>query len=174
MTRTLLISTALLACACSREAQRPGPNRDPSTSTAPAPSGAASHPTATTGTADNSITLVGCLQEDGRFTLANVMAESGGSGSAPAIAAGSTIALDSVPADARSNVNKQVRVVGHFDAARPDAGARTASPSGGSTSPRDDVRANSTTVASDGPEPARGGRLIAERVQPIADTCAPR
>jgi hypothetical protein len=172
MIRTLLISTALLACACSREAQRPGPNPNPSTSTAP--SGTAPHPTSTTGTADNAITLVGCLQEDGRFTLANVTAESRGSGAAPAIAAGSTIALDSVPADARSNVNKQVRVTGHFDAPPPGASTRTASPSGGSTSTRDDVRANSTTVASDAPEPARDARLIVERVQAIADTCAVR
>jgi hypothetical protein len=174
MIRTLLISAALLACACSREAQRPGPNPNPSTSTTPAPSGAASHPTATTGTVADAITVVGCLQEQGRFTLANVTAESRGSGSAPPIAAGSTIALDRVPADARSSVNKQVRVTGHFAAAGPDASTRTASPSGGSTSTRDDVRANSTTVASDAPAPADGGRMIAERVETIADTCAAR
>jgi len=169
MTRTLLISTALLACACSREAQRPQANRDPSTSAQPA---VAPQPTAITGAANNPIVLVGCLQEDGRFALTNARAESSASGSAPAIAAGSTVALDSVPADARSHVNKQVRVTGRFDASR--SGARTASPSGGSTSTRDDVRANSTTVAGDAPEAARDARLIVDRVDVIAQTCAPR
>ena len=173
MARTLLISTALLACACSRDAQRPPANHDPSTSPASVQS-AAARPTATTGSANDSITLVGCLQGDGRLALTNATAESSGSGSAPAIAAGSTVALDGVPADARSHVNKQVRVTGHLAATRPDAGARTASPSGGSTSTRDDVRANSTTVAGDAPDPARDSRLIVERVQAIAEVCAAR
>ena len=174
MTRTLLISTALLACACSRDAQRPQANPDPSASTPPAQSATAPQPTATSGAANNSIVLVGCLQGDGGFALTNAHAESLASGSAPPIAAGSTVALYSMPADARSQVNKQVRVTGRFDAARPDAGARTASPSGGSTSTRDDVRANSTTVAGDAPEPTRNGRLIVERAEVIADGCAAR
>ena len=173
MTRTLLISTALLACACGRDAQRPQANPDPSASTPSAQSAVAPPPAATTGTVNNSIVLVGCLQGDGRFALTNASAESPNSGSVPAIGAGSTITLDSMPAEARSHVNKQVRVTGRFDAARPDAGARTASPSGGSTSTRDDVRANSTTVAGDAPGPARG-RLIVERVTVIAETCATR
>ena len=171
MTRTLLISTALLACACSRDAQRPQANPDPSPSTASAqPS--APRPAATAGTAADSITLIGCLRGSGPFALTNARAESDGSGSASPIATASTVALEGVPADARSHVNKQVRVTGHFDAARPDAGARTASPSGGSTSTRDDVRANSTTVASDAPGPAPDRTLIVTRVQAIAESCA--
>jgi hypothetical protein len=171
MTRTLLVTTALLACACSRDAQRPA-NPNPSAS---AQSGtAAPQPTATAGTANDTITLVGCLRSDGRFTLTNASAESRGTGSAPAVETGSSVALVNVPADARANVNKQVRVSGHLDAARAEAGARTASPSGGSTSTRDDVRANSTTIASDTPEHARDARLIVERVQAIAETCVAR
>ena len=174
MTRTLLISTALVACACSRDAQRPT-NPNPSASTAAAQSGAAApQPTATAGTANDTITIVGCLQGDGRFTLTNARAESGGSASAPAVATGSNVALVNLPADARNNVNKQVRVTGRLDAARAGAGARTASPSGGSTSTRDDVRANSTTVASDTPDHARDAPLIVERVERIAETCAAR
>jgi hypothetical protein len=173
MTRTVLISTVLLACACSRDAQRPQANPDPSTST-PSAQSLAPQPAATTGTANDTIVLVGCLQGDGRFALTNARAESPASGSAPAIASGSTITLDSVPADARSHVSKQVRVTGHFAAARSDASARTASPSGGSTSTRDDVRANSTTVAGDAPEPARDRRLIVERLDVIAQGCAAR
>jgi hypothetical protein len=124
--------------------------------------------------ANDTITLVGCLRDDGHFTLTNASAEPRGTASAPAVATGSSVALDNVPADARTNVNKQVRVTGRLDAARADAGARTASPSGGSTSPRDDVRANSTTVASDTPEHAPGARLIVERVQATAETCVAR
>ena len=174
MIRTLLISTALLACACSGDGQRPQADPKPSASSPSAQSAVTPQPAATTGTASNSVVVVGCLQEDGRFALANATADSAAGGPAPAIATGSTIVLDSVPADARSHVNKQVRVTGHFDAARSDAGARTASPSGGSTSTRDDVRANSTTVAGDSPAPARDGRLIVERLQAIADVCAAR
>jgi len=174
MTRTLLITTALLACACSRDAQRPA-NPNPSASTASTQAGtAAPQPTATVGTANDTITLVGCLQEDGHFTLTDASAESRGSTSAPLVETGSSVALVNVQADARTNVNKQVRVTGHLDAARADVGARTASPAGGSTSTRDDVRANSTTVASDTPEHARGARLIVERVQAIAETCVAR
>jgi hypothetical protein len=174
MTRTLLISAALLACACGRDSQRPQANPEPSASTPSAQSAVPPQPTATTGTDHNSIVLVGCLQGDGRFALTNATAESPASGAAPAIAAGSTITLDSMPPDARSHVNKQVRVTGHFGAARPDAGARTASPSGGSTSTRDDVRANSTTVAGNTPEPPRDGRLIVDGVTVIAESCATR
>jgi len=174
MRRTLLVTTALLACACSRDAQRPAnPDRSASTPSTPVAT-AAPQPTATAGTANDSITLVGCLQDDGRVTLTNASAESRGTASAPGVETGSTVALVNVPADARTNVNKQVRVTGHLDAARADAGARTASPSGGSTSTRDDVRANSTTVASDAPEHARDARLIVERVQAIADRCVER
>lgn len=174
MTRTLLVTTALLACACSRDAQRPV-NPNPSASTASAQSGAAvPQPTATTGTANEMITLVGCLHDDGRFTLTDASAESRGITSAPAVQIGPNVALVNVPADARTHVNKQVRVTGHLDAARADGSARTASPSGGSTSTRDDVRANSTTIASDTPEHTRDARLIVERVQAIADTCVGR
>jgi hypothetical protein len=170
MTRTLLVATALLACACNRDAQRPAnPNTSASTASAPAP-----QPTSTAGTANATITLVGCLQDAGRFTLTNASAESRDTASAPAIETGSSVALVDVPAEARANLNKQVRVTGHLDAARADAGARTAAPSGGSASTRDDVRANSTTVASDTPEHGRDARLIVERVQAIAETCAAR
>jgi hypothetical protein len=170
MTRMLLVTTALLACACSRGAQQP-PNPNTST-TAAQSSTAAPQPTATAGTVNDAITLIGCLQDAGRFTLTNASADARGTGAAPAIETGSSVALVDVPADARIHVNKQVRVTGHFDATR--AGARTAPPSGGSTSTRDDVRANSTTVASDTPERARDARLIVERVEAIADKCVER
>jgi hypothetical protein len=113
----------------------------------------------------------------GRFTLLNVIVESGGSGAngagasgGPVVSAQSAVELDGLPADAQASVNKQVRVTGRIDSRPAGSAAATgaASPSGGSTSTRDDVRANSTTVA-DGAASTR--RLTVETVQVVEQSC---
>jgi hypothetical protein len=112
---------------------------------------------------------------DVRFTLTNATVESGGVGAngaggsgGPLLGAGSSVELDSLPADAQANVNKQVRVTGRINASDVRAEPSTA---GGSTSPRDDVRANSTTAASGN---AASRHLTVESVQVIAERCAAR
>jgi len=115
-----------------------------------------------------------------RFVLADATVESGGVGAngagasgGPLVGAGSRVALDGVPADAEASVNKQVRITGRIDAAQPaGAGAAGAAPSG-STSTREDVRANSTTVAGASPD-ANTRHLVVDSVQVIAQSCAAR
>jgi len=112
---------------------------------------------------------------DVRFTLTSATVESGGVGAngaggsgGPLLGAGSSIELDSLPADAQANVNKQVRVTGRINESDVRAEPSTA---GGSTSPRDDVRGNSTTAASGN---AASRHLTVESVQVIAERCAAR
>jgi RecA/RadA recombinase len=71
-------------------------------------------------------------------------------------------------------VNKQVRVTGRLDAtqARPRTAADSAA--GGSTSARDDVRANSTTVADSAVNNGNTRRVTVETVQAIAESCTAR
>jgi len=124
-----------------------------------------------------------------RFILSNAEVESGGAGAngagasgGPLVTDGSSFELDGLPADAQANVNKRVRITGKVDA-RPVAttGAASGTPlqrdSGaavpgttGATSPRDDVRANSTAVAGD----SSARRLTVETVQVVAERCEPQ
>lgn len=142
-----------------------------------------------------------------RYTLSDARVESGGVGAngaggsgGPLVSPGSDVQLDGVPADAQTNVNKQVRVTGRIDSrpagAAGAAGAATTnpanagtsgsgvgtpsgmgsagaagSPSGGSTSTRDDVRANSTTVASGENGNPAARRVTVESVQVVAQSC---
>ena len=124
-----------------------------------------------------------------RFILSNAAVESGGVGAngagasgGPLVSAGSSFELDGLPADAQGNVNKRVRITGKVDA-RPAAtsGSTSETPAQrdnaaaqpgttGATSPRDDVRANSTAVAGD----SSARRLTVETVQVVAERCEPQ
>jgi hypothetical protein len=126
----------------------------------------------------------------GSFVLANARIESGGVGAngaaatgGPVASAGSSFELDGLPADAQASVNKRVRVTGRLDTrpaatagatngapATRDGSAATGVPSTtGETSPRDDVRANSTGVAGD----STNKRITVETVQVVAQQCGP-
>ena len=114
------------------------------------------------------------------YVLADATVDSGGVGAngagasgGPLLSAGSRVELDGVPADAQSSVNTQVRVTGRIDAAQPAGTGAAGAASGGSTSTREDVRANSTTVASATPD--NGARhMTVDTVQVIAQNCAAR
>jgi hypothetical protein len=125
------------------------------------------------------------------FTLTNATVESGalgangaGGSGGPLLSPGSSVDLDGVPADAQSSVNKQVRVTGRLDATQAGAttgGSGRAAPansgttgSGASTSPRDDVRANSTTIASGVHDNGSSRHLTVETVEVIAQGCTAR
>ena len=127
------------------------------------------------------------------FTLTNATVESGalgatgaGGSGGPLLSPGSSVDLDGVPADAQSSVNKQVRVTGRLDATQAAAttgagrngGAAPAnsstSGSGASTSPGDDVRANSTTIASGVHDNGSSRHLTVETVEVIAQGCTAR
>ena len=112
----------------------------------------------------------------GPFVLANAAVEAGGVGAngaggsgGPVAGAGSSFELDSVPADARSSVNKLVRVTGRLVACAA-AGGTAAAPTTAETTTRDDVRANSTGVAGD----STNHRLTVETVQVVAEQCGPQ
>lgn len=123
-----------------------------------------------------------------RFVLSNAEVESGGVGAngagasgGPLVSAGSSFELDGLPADAQANVNKRVRITGKVDAqpvapsgasSQTQAQRDSAAVPGttGATSPRDDVRANSTAVAGD----SSARRLTVETVQVVAERCAPQ
>jgi hypothetical protein len=226
MKRTLLISIAIAACACSRNAP---PSQTQDNASTPQPGSAATAGgSAAAATGSQAVTLVGCLQgtagpnatgtsgtatddrararatgktaddlqarsgaANQRFTLANVTVESGGTGAngagasgGPLIGEGSSVELDAVPADAQASVNTQVRVTGRLATtmmptgtapAEPAAGKSTAaSPSGSSATARDDVRANSTTVASGDGAGGVTRHLTVETIQTIAQSCPSR
>ena len=119
-------------------------------------------------------------ESNARFTLTNAAVESGGVGANGAggsggslIGPGSSVELDGVPADAHRSVDKQVRVTGRIDAAKvPAAGG--AGSTAGSASTRDDVRANSTTVASGDADNPSNRHVTVETVQVIAESCIAR
>ena len=182
MARTLLILTAIFSFACSHEPPPAARDDAPARSAAPG--------------SVSTITLVGCLRgpatltgtgtagatpaatatdapattraAGARFTLviariesadANGRVESGAS-----FAPGSTVELDEVADTAKASINKQVRVVGRIADPQAVAASDTAS------SPRDDVRANGTTVAGD----TRNSRVTVDTVQPVAESCTVR
>jgi len=113
---------------------------------------------------------------------AGVGANGAGASGGPQVTAGSSYELDGLPADAQGNVNKRVRVTGKVDArpvatggaaGQPSAQRENATPAPGTTgatSPRDDVRANSTAVAGD----STSRRLTVETVQVVSEGCEPR
>jgi hypothetical protein len=116
-----------------------------------------------------------------RYTLTNAAVESGGAGRSgaggtggPLISPGSSLDLDGVPADAQASVNKQVRITGRVDAMQSTEQGAAASRSGGSSSARDDVRANSTTIAAGARENGTNRRVTVETVQVVAQTCPAR
>lgn len=116
----------------------------------------------------------------GPFVLANAAVESGGVGAngaggsgGPLVSTGTSYTLDGLPADAQASVNKQVRITGRIDVRATSGTAATAGgPSATSSTTagigaRDDVRANSATVAGD----STTHRLTVETVHVVAQRC---
>ena len=198
MSRTLLIAATVLTCACNHNSQNAAEANAPAPPAAQtADSGRADQTVTLVGclrgpeprdvaatTGSNDTQTHGTLA-NARFTLTEVAVESGGQGTngagatgGPLLSPGATVDLDGVPADAQRSVNKQVRIKGRIDArpAEPASGApadaTAPTTTSGSVSSRDDVRANSTAVASGTHDGAR--RVTVESVETVAQNCSAR
>jgi hypothetical protein len=95
-----------------------------------------------------------------RYVLSNATVESRAGG--PLVSYGTSFALDRVPEGAQVRPNKLVRVTGEIDERPAGGGGAAASPN-----PREDIKANSLTVAGD---PIT--RIRVETIQIVAQDCS--
>jgi hypothetical protein len=116
--------------------------------------------------------------------LGGVGANGAGASGGPLVSGKASFELDGIPPDARVNVNKRVRIVGHLDA-RPAAaagGSQDAAGTGGSgasgaapaaaTGNGQKSVAGHGTMGSAARSDVRNQRLVVESVQVVAQSCA--